>query len=938
MADTAMLPASMATASKGMAGYVRPTLAQETYYRYYPAAATVRRMDEAVQRAEANPYVTRANALTAEVNRIRAEQEARIKRLNDLQSAQLQAQAKMDQASLKAAGAAARGGRGLRFKDVVEAYKVLGEMGSDEAKAYEARLKESNIGDRLNQLSTYGKMDAQPQPIQGAFGLLANQLANKRATGMSESQVMLALRGDAQGKSAFAALQNSPDMVKRASAARALTKVLEARGVSDAGTFAANLLRVSPAMTTAEGEAKVVNDLAVQAQQLVEAGRGEAGTIPLAEQGLFDLIQQNLGGLMAPGGDRGAALAATKKQIAGRQLGPEEQAALDIYLQALRNDGLVTPEDMVGVAGEARRKITQAEIEAGKAAWEKARKNKSYRPQDAQWFDDEFLAQQRKLSAQTSAERTAREEAIGRAERTPEQIQQDMATEFVKSAIAAKGLEVYIPPEQVSSPFEAQALGGALHILRREGNDVMSLDANPEDRTRRLGGAGPLARTPVRVALKTFNQLPKTNGVISDADARQGIAMLRKRFKRDPEKMMLAVQYFMAMDMNAQNQVDAPMGSGRTEPVEAPPVAAPPDTPPPAPEVPVRAQGAGTPDVGAFTEGGVSRGAPPRPAATAQPSVQGLGTDILSSVLGSQRRTDYGESIPPSADFGVSYPPPDYGTSPGIDTGESRGVDTAVSYPPSFDYGTSPGIDTGESYPASADYGTSQGIDTATSLPPSADFGESRSVGIGPPPQLQSSNLPYTGLYDPITAAADRARLAESIRFSGGVIPAADARAEAIRLGGTVIPAGEAMGRGGVIPLSEAYGIAPPPQVPPAQTSSSLFPHRAVAPMDGINLGGGVIPAADARLDGMRGGVIPAADARAASINLGGGVIPVAEASYTGGPQSSAVHQGSRQPGRVQAYRPGIDVIPALPGTGRTLENETALAYLAQYMPSLFGQ
>lgn len=651
MADTAMLPASMATASKGMAGYVRPTLAQETYYRYYPAAATVRRMDEAVQRAEANPYVTRANALTAEVNRIRAEQEARIKRLNALQSAQLQAQAKMDQASLKAAGAAARGGRGVRFKDLVEAYKVYGEMGADEAKAYEARLKESNIGDRLNQLSTYGKMDAQSQTIQGVFGQLANQLENKQATGMSERQVMLALQGDAQGKSAFAALQNSEDMVARASAARALTKVLDARGVSDAGTFAANLLRVSPAMTTAEGEAKVVNDLAVQAQQLVEAGRGEAGTIPLAEQGLYNLIQQNLDGLMAPGGDRGAALAATKKQIAGRQLSPEEQAALDIYLQALRDDGLVTTEDMVGIAGEARRNISQAEIDAGKAAWEKARKNKSYRPQDAQWFDDEFLAQQRKLSAQTSAERIAREQAIGRAERTPEQIQQDMATEFVKGAIAAKGLEVYIPPEQVSSPFEAQALGGALHILRREGNDVMSLDANPEDRTRRLGGAGPLARTPVRVALKTFNQLPKTNGVISDADAQQGIAMLRKRFKRDPEKMMLAVQYFMAMDMNAQNQVDAPMGSGKTEPVEAPPVRTPPDTPPPVPEVPVRAQGAGTPDVGAFTEGGVSRGAPPRPVASPQQSVQGLGTDILSSVLGSQRRTDYGESIPPSADF-----------------------------------------------------------------------------------------------------------------------------------------------------------------------------------------------------------------------------------------------------------------------------------------------
>ena len=55
-----LLPATMAGASRGMAGMVMPTqqsLSQEIYQRYYPAIYAVDYMQQAIAAAEANPYV-----------------------------------------------------------------------------------------------------------------------------------------------------------------------------------------------------------------------------------------------------------------------------------------------------------------------------------------------------------------------------------------------------------------------------------------------------------------------------------------------------------------------------------------------------------------------------------------------------------------------------------------------------------------------------------------------------------------------------------------------------------------------------------------------------------------------------------------------------------------------------------------------------------------
>jgi hypothetical protein len=458
----------------------------------------------------------------------------------------------------------------------------------------------------------------------------------------------------------------------------------------------------------------------------------------------------------------------------------------------------------------------------------------------------------------------------------------------------------------------------------------MSLDANPEDRSRRLGGTGPLAKTPIRVALKTFEQMPKENGVVSPEDAKQGIAMLRKRFKRDPEKMMLAVQYFMAMDMNAQNKATAPMGSGSTEPVEAPPVRPPPDTAPPPPAVPDRARGAGVPDDAAMRAGGITRGAPPRPAAPPQQSVQGLGTDILSSVLGSQRRLDYGESPVPITALSVDdeSPVPRSTTALSV-TDESPYVDLSEGdiynqYGPSTRPGTVTAVPTrfvnpekveaqrqrDEAFSIYDNYGqrpspaammsVDEGLYKRLAMmggaqqPPVersfAGFSEAEDA----PYQVPSPNTSPTAFYEGVQYAAvprvpapnlpadalyESVRQPEPVRYLPDQIP--------------VDPSYEGFydaAQMASVPLLQGRIAERPPGTP---RTNVIIPAPNVT-ADTLNLRGGVIPASDAYT--LQGQVIPVAD----TLTLGGGVIPVAEASYTGGSPMYGVNNGNQQTRKVE--------------------------------------
>ena len=101
-----LIPASMATASKGMASMVMPNMGQAMYQMYYPVAYTMNRMQQAVVAAEANPHVDRANTLALEVQGLQDRADARAAVLQKQAAANQAELAKMNAARLKASRSA----------------------------------------------------------------------------------------------------------------------------------------------------------------------------------------------------------------------------------------------------------------------------------------------------------------------------------------------------------------------------------------------------------------------------------------------------------------------------------------------------------------------------------------------------------------------------------------------------------------------------------------------------------------------------------------------------------------------------------------------------------------------------------------------------------------------------------------------------------------
>jgi hypothetical protein len=599
MAEMNMLPAQMATASKGMtAGMAVPaqTLAQSFYHSYYPLAAGMDRLQNARVAAEANPAVDVANAMAQEYNKMEAEFQKRADSLVAIAKQEQAARAKLNAARLKSLKS---GGGGARVRDVIDLIEAINTGAGKIATAEEARREAIGAEGLREQARTYGDIGSLGTSAKGAMQQFATTIA-RQGTGDTATQLRMIAENNAEGVNAIRAAQADGNELVRGSHARAMAQLLsdparmgKGKALSDdeAAVVAAGLFNVPTDYATAKGAGIARQQFSDALSQIPAGGEGEERlgiNMDVGNEVLRRLVAQGFGS-----GGPGAAYAAEVKRQEAEKLNPQEQVALDVFLSALRNDGKVEVGEMVSPgAGQEARPISKEEIEDGRKVYLKAQRLKAYRPEDAAWFDEESLEKFRNQVEYGAKAKAKRDEAVARGARTPEEVRQEMAREYTKQRIAAENLEVYIDPTTVSSALEQEVLGGALHIARNEGEGVFDMKASHEDRARRLGGTGPLAQSPLRFSQRVYRQLQDPDNdqrPVDPAQLQAGMQQIRRRFRRDPKKAKAAMQYLLAQNMVLeQKQSNLPANPRNVADDTPPPVAAP-AAPEPAAPVPAPA-------------------------------------------------------------------------------------------------------------------------------------------------------------------------------------------------------------------------------------------------------------------------------------------------------------------------------------------------------------
>ena len=546
MAELPLLDANLKTASQGMAVSVNKPLGQAYYARYYRAAAAEDYVRLAIAGAEANPYVDVANAATAALNKVQADYEARRDLVQGLAQKQKAAQAKLNAARIKAASKT--GVRGASFKEIVDAVKGYGDLVNDAASMYDERVDVSDVASTLDRAKSYGNIDSLKPAAIGAMQQLSQTIGRD---GFDPRQLLVIAKSDAEGANAIQQIQGSADELKRGSAAAAMTELLtdktrmgqKVMSESAAAQVAADMFKVPAHAATAKGKQLIQQQLFGEMKNIVAESEAEKKSYKVVQPLMNELIR------MAINGDGGKALAAERKRQAAKKLTPDERGALDLFIAALRNDGMVDFTGETVTIDGVERPLSPEELKAGKAAFDKAKKFGAYRVDEAQWFDEEAMDQFRSSLKYGADADKARAEALARGSRTPDEVQREMAERFLRTATAAEDLEVYIPAERVSNRFEAQALGGAMHIANREGNLVFEQTREAPDRKRRLGGLGPVATGPLRAAQDVYRQLAPGDQPVLPADLKDGVEQLRRKYANNPKKAMLAVQYLLAQNM-----------------------------------------------------------------------------------------------------------------------------------------------------------------------------------------------------------------------------------------------------------------------------------------------------------------------------------------------------------------------------------------------------
>ena len=572
-----LLPATMAGASRGMAGMVMPTqqsLSQEIYQRYYPAIYAVDYMQQAIAAAEANPYVDTANALAVEVQGMQKRYDARRAELVAQQKAILAQRAKLNAARIKGAS----GGGYKMLTLALDGIKAMEDIDVQMDTLRSGRLEMGGVEDRMAQVDTYGDIDSLSQGGRAAIESIARVVEGDTATSATSEQILQIAASETGA--ALEGIRASDDLLTRGSAARALAIRLENSNKVDAGKaaqFAADYFRLGDMtqLATASGQAKVKQQLRSTVDEaVVSSGIGE-DDLPRQRALAGEVVRLALTGI---GAGKGAA-AAVSAQEKAKQLTPQESADLRLYLAALANDGIANLEEGETVLTGGREvALSPEQIAKGKQAYDKAKKHGTFRAEDAAWFDDELLKMYKDKVERGAEADAKRAMAIGRAERTPEEVRREAAEQFVRTATAARDLEDYVPLDTpgVNSAFEATVMGGASHIARREGKGVFDLKAAHEDRARRLGGPGPLAQTPLRKAQDAFRLAGGSETApMSDEQFGKAAQALRQRFKRNPDRAEQALQYLFAMQLVSTQQRDGQSADPSTVETDVPPPAPP---------------------------------------------------------------------------------------------------------------------------------------------------------------------------------------------------------------------------------------------------------------------------------------------------------------------------------------------------------------------------
>lgn len=546
-------PPSLSSATAGMGTSVMPsekTYGQAIYQRYYALPFALDTVKHAIAASQRNPHVDQATALAADVAAMTKAADARAALVTAEVRKRQAARSQMNAVRLKAAGRSAGGG-GFNAKELRLLIDLKGEIGGRISTAEGARLGDSGIKGLRETASKYGTGTGLGTSVAGAIGAAATTVGtNVGPDGMTESQLKLIAQSDADGVAAIRALKVRGTDLEKGDAAYTMAQALReaSPGMSEAAAanFAAKTFGLDDAfLATGEGLQYVKNNLEREAKALMPAGKGE-GTLLQTDALVDEAIRLQLN---RKGGGRGGALGAEQRRQAAQQLSPEERADLKLYLGALQNDGEVVAGEMVSLAGQPARPITDTEIVAGKKAFQKAQKYDAYDAEDAQWFDEDFLRMHADKVDRSDEASEQRRLAFERGSRTPEEIQREMSEEFVRVATAARDLEDYIPLSAtgINNGRDAKIIGGASHIARREGSQVFHLDQHHSDRQRRLGGRGPVASTPLRLALKAYQTQGGSEGTgLTPEQMRAAGQVLTNRF-RDPEKRTIALQYLLAM-------------------------------------------------------------------------------------------------------------------------------------------------------------------------------------------------------------------------------------------------------------------------------------------------------------------------------------------------------------------------------------------------------
>jgi hypothetical protein len=458
-----------------------------------------------------------------------------LKRDNDALAARLRTQQQQYLTALNtqrtaAIKANARGGpRGPDFKAATEAFKAAGQL-----------ISENPIADFAQSM---GVLDASLAPVAAALatnpdvveGLRQNQKVSLAKLQLSDedsqaiSKSRLGYFGNEAPKPELARAKKISDAVGLFNATVELSQGVTSEQREAFRSGIADFYGLNAEDVSAERLESVRRDVQKYAQDVQKD--------PTERKALQDIGFAAMG--LDPGGAPRAGVGggARVKVPDIPRLPAGQQMALEKFLTALSDDGIARVGEETGMGY----RLTQADIDAGRAAYAEAKRLRAYTPEQAPFFSDQFLAKMRQYA--TGMEGVARQQDVVLNQYEMDSVQrgQLMAQQFLDAQNAAEGLRVPLAYEAYDTAFERDVMGEMMDIVRKEGEKVFDTGSLPTDRERRLGGRGSAARAPHRFAKQLYSM--DQSRPIPPSDV---IPLINKRF-RDPRDQERALAYFFAM-------------------------------------------------------------------------------------------------------------------------------------------------------------------------------------------------------------------------------------------------------------------------------------------------------------------------------------------------------------------------------------------------------